>query len=65
MAAVGKKAVCDRCVQIERDLKSYRRMHDMADDKLALSLLAEVIEDLRSEKAALHPGNLHPGNEKE
>jgi hypothetical protein len=40
-------------------------MHDMADDKLALSLLAEVIEDLRSEKAALHPGNLHPGNEKE
>ena len=47
--------MCLRCEKIERQLKDYRLMQARTDDELALSLFAEVIDDLEAEKASLHP----------
>jgi hypothetical protein len=46
--------MCDRCKTIERQLLNYRDAHSSANDALAIGLLAEVIADLETEKAALH-----------
>lgn len=47
--------MCDRCRQLDKDVANYHRVRANTDDGTALSLLAEVIEDLKAEKAALHP----------
>jgi len=49
--------MCERCETIDRQLLNYRHVHASIDDRLALSLLVEVIEDLEAEKASLHPVN--------
>jgi hypothetical protein len=47
--------VCDRCKPLDREIESFRRLHKIADDPLALTLIAETIVDLQAEKASLHP----------
>jgi len=47
--------MCDRCKALDREIKNFRRLHEIADDPLALTLLAEAITDLKAEKASLHP----------
>jgi hypothetical protein len=54
-ARVSCPSMCDRCKAIDRDIANYRRIRASIDDETALALLSEVIEDLRAEKAALHP----------
>jgi hypothetical protein len=49
--------MCDRCETIERQLLNYRDAHSSADDALAISLLAAVIEDLETERLGLHPAD--------
>jgi hypothetical protein len=46
--------MCDRCRELDRELKNFRQQK-IADDRLALFLIAEVIANLETEKASLHP----------
>ena len=48
--------MCDRCEALDREIENFRRLHEIADDPLALTLLAEAIADLKAEKGSLHPG---------
>jgi hypothetical protein len=47
--------MCDRCRELDRELKNFPRQQKIADDPFALVLIAEVIANLESEKASLHP----------
>lgn len=47
--------MCDKCVALDREIKSFRRLEKMADDPFALALIAETIADIEAEKASLHP----------
>ncbi len=47
--------MCDRCKALDREIENFRRLHEMADDPIALTLVAEAIADLKAEKASLHP----------
>jgi hypothetical protein len=47
--------MCDRCRELDRELKNFRRQQKIADDRFALFLIAEVIANLETEKASLHP----------
>lgn len=51
----GVNGVCKRCEEIDREIHTYRHLRSAIDDRLALVLIDEVISDLKSEKAALHP----------
>jgi hypothetical protein len=42
--------MCERCRALDREIESFRRLHEIADDPLALTLLAEAIADLKTEK---------------
>jgi hypothetical protein len=39
---------------LDRDIEKFRRLSEIADDPLALALLAEAIADLKAEKASPH-----------
>jgi hypothetical protein len=47
--------MCDRCRALDRDIENFRRLQKTADDRVALTLIAEAITDLEAEKASLHP----------
>lgn len=49
--------MCDRCKKIDKDAEYLRHLQPTLDDRLTLIVLAETIEDLQSEKAALHADN--------
>jgi hypothetical protein len=51
----GTDIMCDKCVELDKNIENLQRMHSMADDKLALALVAEAIAALQAEKASLHP----------
>ncbi len=47
--------MCDRCRAISWEINAHQRRRRTVDDPTALALIDEVIEDLKTEKAALHP----------
>ena len=47
--------VCDRCIAIDRELLTFKRLRESVEDKLVLVLIAVAVEALQSERVALHP----------
>jgi hypothetical protein len=47
--------MCEKCVPLDRAIEDYRHQQKVIDDRLALTLIAMAIDQLESEKAALHP----------
>jgi len=47
--------MCERCDEIDRQMKRYRSSRSTTTDPLAIEWLGIVIDDFQSEKAALHP----------
>jgi len=47
--------MCGKCVELDRQIENFQRVHAMTDDRLAFALTAEAIAALQSEKASLHP----------
>ena len=45
---------CNRCISIDKELAALKRVRPLIDDQLALALMAEVVKDLETERAALH-----------
>ena len=46
--------MCDRCKTLERDIEHFRRLQKLANDPMALPLVAAAITDLEVEKGSLH-----------
>ena len=53
--ANAEAAMCDKCVELERQIDNFQRLHATTDDRLASALTAEAIGVLQAEKATLHP----------
>ena len=47
--------MCNKCIELDKKIDNLQHMHAIADDKLALALVAEAIAALQAEKASLHP----------
>jgi hypothetical protein len=49
--------VCDRCNAIGRELFVFQRLQATINDVLAQVLMAEAVNYLQAERAALHPAD--------
>ncbi len=47
--------MCERCDEIDRKIEEYSIFRSRVTDPLAFTLFGVVLEDLQSEKDALHP----------
>ncbi len=47
-------AVCDRCDSIDRELITFQHLRATIEDRFTLVLIAEAVNGLHSERAALH-----------
>jgi hypothetical protein len=47
--------MCDECDKIDAKIAHYRKLVDPAMDALTRGFVATAIEDLKAEKAKLHP----------
>jgi hypothetical protein len=51
--------MCEKCKGLDRSIESFRRLQKMADDSVALALIAEAITDLEAEKILAKSQNPH------
>jgi hypothetical protein len=47
--------MCEKCVEIDKEIERYRTMLLAIDDELTADRAKELITDLQAHKAALHP----------
>jgi hypothetical protein len=52
---LGAGAVCEKCVEIDKKIERYRRIQQSILDQLTVDRAKELIADLETQKAALHP----------
>jgi beta-phosphoglucomutase-like phosphatase (HAD superfamily) len=47
--------MCEKCVEIDQKIERYQRMSSRINDQPTLDGIKKLIEQLKAEKAALHP----------
>jgi hypothetical protein len=47
--------MCDKCVEIDSKIEHYRRLSSGIADQLTLDGIKKLIEQMKEQKAALHP----------
>jgi hypothetical protein len=47
--------MCDRCIQLDKKIEHYERLASGMADELTLERIRELVQELRAQKAALHP----------
>jgi hypothetical protein len=47
--------MCDECVKLDQKIEHYERMIARVSDPLTTERVGKLIEDIRGQKAALHP----------
>jgi hypothetical protein len=47
--------MCEKCVELDGKIEHYQRMSARITDQAALDGIKELIERIKSQKAALHP----------
>jgi hypothetical protein len=52
--------MCEKCVRLDRAIEDFRHQQKVVKDRLALTLIAMAIDQLESEKVALHPEKSKP-----
>lgn len=48
-------AMCDKCNEIDARAAQYQRLSDAVNDKLVIEQIRKMIDELKAQKAALHP----------
>ena len=48
--------MCDKCVELEKKIEHYERIRSSINDQLTVDRIKELVERMRTQKAALHPG---------
>jgi hypothetical protein len=57
MAAVGAMGthMCDKCMQLDKKIEHYEHLASGVADELTLERIRESVQEMRAQKAALHP----------
>jgi hypothetical protein len=50
-----RRAMCDKCNEIDKAIERYRRILLSISDQLTVDRTRQLIADLQAQKAALHP----------
>jgi hypothetical protein len=48
-------AMCEKCVELDRKIERYRRLALGLTDQLTVDRIKQLIQELATEKAELHP----------
>jgi hypothetical protein len=51
----GFKAMCEKCIEIDKRIERYRRILRLISDQITIEQSKELIADLQAQKASLHP----------
>ena len=47
--------MCDKCVELAGKIEHYERISASISDHLTIDRIAELVEQMKAQKAALHP----------
>ena len=47
--------MCDKCAELEKKIEHYERIRSSINDQLTVDRIKELVERMRTQKAALHP----------
>jgi flagellar motility protein MotE (MotC chaperone) len=47
--------MCDKCVELDGKIEHYERISASISDQLTIDRLTELVEQMKAQKAALHP----------
>jgi hypothetical protein len=47
--------MCDKCVELDKKIEHYRWIASMIGDQLTLDRIKQLVEQIKAQKAALHP----------
>jgi FAD/FMN-containing dehydrogenase len=47
--------MCDKCVELDGKIEHYERISASINDQLTIDRITELVEQVRAQKAALHP----------
>jgi hypothetical protein len=48
-------AMCDKCQELDKKIKQYERIAASINDQFTIDRIKALVEELRVQKAALHP----------
>jgi hypothetical protein len=48
--------MCEKCVELDSKIEHYQRLSSGITDQCTLDGIEELIEQMKAQKAALHPG---------
>jgi hypothetical protein len=48
-------AMCDKCTELDGKIEHYERIAASISDQLTIDRIKELVEQLKAQKAALHP----------
>jgi hypothetical protein len=55
--------MCDKCVEIDGKIDHYQRLSYGISDQLTLDEIKKLIEQMKAQKAALHPEQKQQGRQ--
>jgi hypothetical protein len=47
--------MCEKCVELDDKIQHYERIRSAISDQLTVDRIRELVEQMRAQKAALHP----------
>ena len=47
--------MCDKCQELDKKIKQYERIAASINDQFTIDRIRALVEELRVQKAALHP----------
>jgi hypothetical protein len=47
--------MCEKCVELDDKIQHYERIRSAISDQLTVDRIKELVEQMRAQKAALHP----------
>jgi hypothetical protein len=50
-----KLEMCDKCVELDGKIEHYERISASIGDQLTIDRLTQLVEQMKAQKAALHP----------
>jgi hypothetical protein len=55
VASLRNCSMCDKCAELDKKIEHYQEMLLAIADQITVERLKEMIGDLQTQKAALHP----------
>ena len=55
LRANAELEMCDKCVELDGKIEHYERVSTSINDQLTIDRVKELVEQMKAQKAALHP----------